>query len=251
MEGATIHWFNLLRETEDDLTWLKLKQALIESNGGRQSDNPFEEMKDLQQTGMVDEYITTFEYVSSHVGRLPKEQYLGYFMGGLKTNIRLRVRIMSPRSRVQAMKIARDVETEMRGPLLPRVSDGGPRNWKGSGSGGYKLSWKTGFGSQYNPGSTRMGNGSTNYFVGSVQSKTGSSPSNPNGNTNANTSTVRSRGDEGRRYGGERNCGLKHLLYSELMERRAQGLCFRCGEKYHPLHQCAEKQLRLVILGDD
>lgn len=40
MEGATIHWFNLLRETEDDLTWLKLKQALMERYGGRQSDNP-------------------------------------------------------------------------------------------------------------------------------------------------------------------------------------------------------------------
>ncbi|XP_050915888.1 uncharacterized protein LOC127130982 [Lathyrus oleraceus] len=149
------------------------------------------------------------------------------------------------------MKIARDVETEMRGSLLPRVSAGGARNWKGNGSGGYGLSWKTGSGSQHNPGSTRVGNGSTNYSAGSVQSKTGSSPSNPNGNTNANTSTVRPRGDGGRRYGGERNRGLKHLPYSELMERRAQGLCFRCGEKYHPLHQCAEKQLRLVILGDD
>lgn len=73
MEGATIHWFNLLRETEDDLTWLKLKEALVERYGGRQSDNPFEEMKDLQQTGTVDEYITTFEYVSSQVGRLPEE----------------------------------------------------------------------------------------------------------------------------------------------------------------------------------
>lgn len=251
MEGATIHWFNLLRETDDDLTWLKLKQDLIERYGGRQSDNPFEEMKDLQQTGTVDEYITTFEYVSSQVGRLPEEQYLGYFMGGLKTDIRLRVRTINPRSRVQKMKIARDVETEMRGSLLPRVSAGGPRNWKGSGSGGYGLSWKTGYGSQHNPGSTRVGNGSTNYSAGSVQSKTGSSPSNPNGNTNANTSTTISIGDEGRRYEGERNCGLKHLPYSELMERKAQGLCFRCGEKYHTLHQCAEKQLRLVILGDD
>lgn len=30
MDGPTIHWFNLLNETEDHLTWLKLKQAIIE-----------------------------------------------------------------------------------------------------------------------------------------------------------------------------------------------------------------------------
>lgn len=65
MEGATIHWFNLLRETEDQLTWTTLKQALIERYGGRQSDNPFEELKDLRQTGTVDEYISAFEYFSS------------------------------------------------------------------------------------------------------------------------------------------------------------------------------------------
>jgi len=35
------------------------------------------------------------------------------------------------------------------------------------------------------------------------------------------------------------------------MNRKAQGLCFRCGEKYHPLHHCAEQQLRLLVLGDD
>lgn len=39
--------------------------------------------------------------------------------------------------------------------------------------------------------------------------------------------------------------------YSELMDRKAKGSCFRCGERFHPLHQCGEKQLRLVILGDD
>jgi hypothetical protein len=65
MEGSTIHWFNLLLETEDKLTWFKLKQALIERYGGRHSDNPFEESKDLQQTGGIDDYIMAFEYVSS------------------------------------------------------------------------------------------------------------------------------------------------------------------------------------------
>lgn len=58
MEATTIHWFNLLCETEDELTWSKVKKALIERYGGRKSDNPFEELKDLQQTGDVEDYIS-------------------------------------------------------------------------------------------------------------------------------------------------------------------------------------------------
>lgn len=77
----------------------------------------------------MEEYILKFEYVSSQVGRLPEEQYLGYFMGGLKSEIRLRVRTFNPRTRVEAMKIARDVETELRGSLVRR--SGGTRQWKG------------------------------------------------------------------------------------------------------------------------
>lgn len=47
MDGHTIHWFNLLKETKDSLTWLKLKRALIDCYGGRSYDNPFEESSDL------------------------------------------------------------------------------------------------------------------------------------------------------------------------------------------------------------
>lgn len=48
-----------------------------------------------------------------------------------------------------------------------------------------------------------------------------------------------------------KNRGIWLLPYSELMDRKAKGICFRCGEHFHPLHQCEEKQIRLVILGDD
>jgi hypothetical protein len=119
MEGTTIHWFNLLRDTKNNLTWTRLKQALIERYGGRQSDNQFEELKDLQQIGDVEEYIIEYEYISSQVARLPEDQYLGYFLGGLKLEIRLKVRSLNARSHIQAMKMARDVETELHGALAP------------------------------------------------------------------------------------------------------------------------------------
>lgn len=49
----------------------------------------------------------------------------------------------------------------------------------------------------------------------------------------------------------DRNRGIRHLSYSELMERKSKGQCFCCSERYHPLHRCADRQLRLVILGDE
>lgn len=45
----------------------EVQKALIERYGGRQSDNPFEELKDLKQTETVDEYISKFENISSQV----------------------------------------------------------------------------------------------------------------------------------------------------------------------------------------
>ncbi|XP_020229308.1 uncharacterized protein LOC109810295 [Cajanus cajan] len=46
----------------------------------------------------------------------------------------------------------------------------------------------------------------------------------------------------------EKSHGLCQLPYLELLERRSKGLCFRCGDKFHALHQCPEKQLCLLVL---
>ncbi|KAJ8749734.1 hypothetical protein K2173_012285 [Erythroxylum novogranatense] len=53
MEGPTIHWFNLLRETETDLCWETFKKALANRYGGRRFENPYKELSDLRQTDTV------------------------------------------------------------------------------------------------------------------------------------------------------------------------------------------------------
>lgn len=133
MEGSTIHWFNLLMETEDELSWEKLKRALIACYGGRRLENPFEELSTLRQTGSVEEFVEAFELLSSQVGRLPEEQYLGYFMSGLKAQIRRRVRTLNPQNRMQMMRMAKDVEDE-----LKDENDDGERRY-GKKSVGYRL----------------------------------------------------------------------------------------------------------------
>lgn len=153
-------------------------------------------------------------------------------------------------TRLQAMRVARDIETELRGSLIPRS---GGRNWvrdgKGNGSTdfGSVSNKKGGNGSNFDPGPNR--NGLTIRSTKSSQNKGNQPDSNQAVTSNANLS--RHTGENGRRGNGDRNRGIKHLPYSELMDRKARGFCFRCGERYNPLHQCAEKQFRLVILSDD
>ncbi|WVZ12247.1 hypothetical protein V8G54_016777, partial [Vigna mungo] len=152
-----IHWFNLLQEAEVGLSWTKLKRELIGRYGGRTSGNPFEELKDLSQTGSVDEYLAEFEYISSQVSRLPEEQYLGYFIGGLRLEIRRRVRTFNPMNRLQAMRLARDVEAEVLGEGFQR--GGGIRGWKSNRDWGTGQGEKSGSGSGQGPHLGKLGVG--------------------------------------------------------------------------------------------
>lgn len=238
MEGSTIHWFNLLMETEDDLPWEKLKKGLIARYGGRRLENPFEELATLKQSGNVEEFVEAFELLSSQVGCLPEDQYLGYFMTGLKPQIRRRVRTLNPQNRMQMMRIAKDVEEELkedddesgRYSSKKGVQERFGRNdWAGS-----LLRSRSGF----NPKETNKSNPSP---------KTGSTGSNT-----ASMSSLASTGKKGENKArSEKWKGIRNIHYDEMAERRANGLCFKCGGKYHPtLHKCPERSLRVLILGE-
>ncbi|MCI42738.1 RNA-directed DNA polymerase (Reverse transcriptase), partial [Trifolium medium] len=54
-----------------------------------------------------------------------------------------------------------------------------------------------------------------------------------------------------KRRNGIRDRGFTHLSYPELLERKQKGLCFKCGGAFHPMHQCPDKQLRVLVLDDD
>lgn len=241
MEGSTIHWFNLLMETEDNLSWEKLKKSLIARYGGRRLENPFEELSTLKQTGNVEEFVEAFELLSSQVGRLPEEQYLGYFMSGLKPQIRRRVRTLNPQNRMQMMRIAKDVEEELRddddeagryGSKKGVQERAGKNDWAGS-----VFRNRSGF----NPKETNRSNGAN------PTQKSGSSGSNTTPTTSL-TSTGK-KGENDTRSGKWK--GVRSIHYDEMAERRAKGLCFKCGGKYHPtLHKCPESSLRVLILGE-
>ncbi|PNX92555.1 retrotransposon-related protein, partial [Trifolium pratense] len=244
MEGATIHWFNLLMETEDELSWKKLKKSLIARYGGRRLENPFEELSTLRQTGSVEEFVEAFELLSSQVGRLPEEQYLGYFMSGLKAPIRRRVRTLNPQNRMQLMRMAKDVEDE-----LKEEDDDGTRHY-GKNRMGQTEANGFSFKSRNGPNSTHKDLTRSNPGWTNPSQKSGSIGSSPN-STLSMSSTGRKSENDRRSSSFSRWKGVRSIPNDEVEERRAKGLCFKCGGKFHPtLHKCPERSMRVLILGE-
>ncbi|GAU31427.1 hypothetical protein TSUD_221980 [Trifolium subterraneum] len=229
MEGSTIHFFNSLIREDEDLSWEKLKETLLRRYGGHGEGDVYEQLTELKQTRIVDEYITEFEYLTAQIPRLPEKQFLGYFMHGLKTGIRGKVRslsVMGELNRTKLLQVTRAVEREVRG--------GGPNLYRGS---------KLGSGSS-RPNTYGSGKSGSDWVLvnsgGGAKSSSGSS---------IGPKTDKSAQVDRKRL-GPRDQGFTHFSYQELMERKQKGLCFKCGGAFHPMHQCPDKQLRVLIMED-
>ncbi|GAU37691.1 hypothetical protein TSUD_164940 [Trifolium subterraneum] len=229
MEGSTIHFFNSIVREVPDLTWEGLKEALLERYGGHGEGDVYEQLTELKQEGTVEDYITEFEYLIAQIPKLPEKQFQGYFLHGLKTEIRGKVRSMAAMgemSRMKLFQVTRAVEKEIKG---------------GSGSNHHR-------GSRVGNGLSRHGPSRSGSDWVMVKREGGNNGSVKNG-TNGPRSEKQAQGD--RRRGGHRDRGFTQLSYNELMERKQKGLCFKCGGPFHPMHQCPEKQLRVLVIDED
>lgn len=82
-----------------------------------------------------------------------------------------------------------------------------------------------------------------------------SNPTHKTGSIGSNSNSTSSVNSTGKKIDNDRRGGAnerwKGMRNEEMEERRAKGLCFRCGGKYHPtLHKCPERSLRVLILGE-
>lgn len=235
MEEPTIHFFKSICEENNELTWEIFKSELLERYGGIGERDIYEQLSSLRQVGSVDEYIREFERLTAQIRRLPEEQYFGYFIHGLKEKIRGRVRSMralGPLSRSRLMNLTRAIEYEL-------------QETKGSWNGSRSLGGRNGFGSgRSSPNSPMSPNNSARssgsewvYVRGNREAHEGSG-----------TKQV-SVQEKGR--ANHRDKGIRHLPYHELMDRKQKGLCYKCGGSFHPLHQCPDRQLIIMVLADD
>ncbi|MCH87096.1 retrotransposon gag protein, partial [Trifolium medium] len=233
MEGSTIHFFNSLINEDENLSWDQLKQALLERYGGHGDGDVYEQLTELRQRGSVEEYITDFEYLTAQIPRLPEKQYLGYFLHGLKEEIRGKVRsltVVGNLSRSKVLQVARTVERETK---------------RDQGS-GFNKAHRPGHGSnRYGP------NGSNkNDWVFVNSKETGSGGSSGGARSSGVGPKTDKQAQHDRRRNTHRDRGYTQLSYNEVMERKQKGLCFKCGGAFHPMHQCPDRQLKVLLVDD-
>ncbi|XP_058734110.1 uncharacterized protein LOC131605817 [Vicia villosa] len=232
MEGGTIHFFNSLIGEEERLTWEALKEALLERYGGHGDGDVYEQLTELKQEGTVEEYITEFEYLTAQIPKLPEKQFRGYFLHGLKPEIRGKVRslaAMGEMNRTKLLQVTRVVEREVRG---------------GNGT-SFNRGPKSGYGSTHNGSSGRKNGSDWGMIRGRDIGSNGGVKSGSSGFIGDKQAQI------DKKQIGPRDRGFKHLSYNEPMERKQKGLCFKCGGPFHPMHQCPDKQLRVLVVEDD
>ncbi|KAJ9554275.1 hypothetical protein OSB04_018320 [Centaurea solstitialis] len=266
MTGVAQHWFSVVKGIYDPLNWDQLKRELLQRFSGLEIQNPYEQLSTIQQVSSIYDYIDDFEYLLSLVPRLPESQALGYFLAGLRPEVKRWVRLHRPLTRLDAMYLAKDVE-EMLNPsdhsaltaryryqFPPHNSDaslpgslmhpGGQHVSKNqtpysivdrrplvSGSGQNRREGFTDL-----PGSISVDRGTSPRLESSGSPSMSRSPS----LTSVDSSSV-----------GGRNRGFRSLTRTEWEERRKKGLCFRCGQIFGPAHKCPEGSMRVLVLADD
>lgn len=98
----------MLIESTPHLTWEVLKNEFLQRLGHFDA-NPYQVLASIQQIGTVAEYVEDFEMVAALVPRQPELQYVGYFMSGLKDEVRSK----HSTTRISAMRLARLAEATL------------------------------------------------------------------------------------------------------------------------------------------
>jgi hypothetical protein len=106
MEGEALVWFQDADEAGLFPTWDSFLQALL-VRFGPTYDDPMEALKKLQQSSTVAEYMAQFEALSNRLRGISDRNRLSCFLGGLKDEIHLPLRMLSPQTSVATFGLAK------------------------------------------------------------------------------------------------------------------------------------------------
>ena len=107
MEGEALIWFQDSEDAGLFVDWESLIQALHIRFGATAYDDPMETLTRLRQTASVSLYKAQFEVLSNRIKGLFAAHKLSCFLSGLRDEIRLPVRMLSPKSLNEAFGLAK------------------------------------------------------------------------------------------------------------------------------------------------
>ncbi|GKA22419.1 transposon ty3-G gag-pol polyprotein [Tanacetum coccineum] len=113
IDGIALQWHRWITKFRGPMTWAEFLKVLL----GRFRPTDYEDLAEalsrLQQTTTVASYQEAFEKISYQVDGLPEIFLVGYFIGGLKEEIRLEVKLKTPKNLIEVIGMALLVEEKL------------------------------------------------------------------------------------------------------------------------------------------
>nr|GFA78041.1 transposon Ty3-G Gag-Pol polyprotein [Tanacetum cinerariifolium] len=129
LDGIALQWDRWYTKAQGPVTWVEFTKALLVRFGPTDYEDPSEALHRLKQSTTVVIYQEIFERLSNRVEGLLESFLVGCFIGVLKDEIRLEVKLKKPRRLVKAMGMARLVEEKnnlARKPFTPKRNVSNP-----------------------------------------------------------------------------------------------------------------------------
>nr|GEV23979.1 putative nucleotidyltransferase, ribonuclease H [Tanacetum cinerariifolium] len=93
LDGIALQWHRWITKFRGPMTWAEFSKALLGRFGPTDYEDPAEALSRLKQTATVASYQEAFEKISHQVDVLSEIFLVGCFIGGLKEEIRLEVKL--------------------------------------------------------------------------------------------------------------------------------------------------------------
>lgn len=211
-------WYRWERSRYPFRTWEQLKHRVLTQYSTLQDVTAGERLLKIHQGGTVREYNRDFINLASHAPEIPETMLEMAYMNGLLGKIRKGVKMLDARGLQHMMRAALKVEDwdteETIAPVKPsKPFSSGP--------------------------STRPSSGVQ------VQAVTQPKPKTQPTFSNATQRGISARASASH---GRLKPPFRRLTPTEVERWKAEGLCFKCDEKFHPNHPCAQAQLTVLLI---
>jgi hypothetical protein len=209
MKGDALSWYKWMYQNHQLFDWASFSKALELHFGRSTYENHQAQLFKLRHYGSVSEYQTQFEKLGNRVLGLPPDALLNCFISGLIPEIRHELAVQRPYTITQAIDLAQLIEA--------KIKDSKSRPTR-------PYSQAT---------STPLNHPAVLSTVPKQAAITNPLPTKlqiPNHTTPPSKLPIR------------------RLSLTQMQERRAQGLCYNCDEKYVMGHRCATGRYLLMIL---
>ncbi|XP_048627868.1 uncharacterized protein LOC125596911 [Brassica napus] len=221
-------WYRWERDRYPFESWAQMRERVLENFSETPDTTAGERLLTLRQEGSVKDFCREFVSLASNAPELTEAVLEMAFMVGLKPKIRAGVRMFDSRGLKKMMSVAKTVE-EWSTPEVP----GGPQSSVGShSSGGYSKGSRSTYEKSTGPNSFKP-KSSGSY---SQQSNT-SRGATPRTQTQMNH--------------GRLKPPFRRLTAAEVAKWKAEGLCFKCDEKFTANHICPRKELSVLLVNEN